>query len=86
VYAAIDSERDYHERRWVDARTGGKNHEIAAWITYMRAYIDEAAGIASHASPETAALDSIRKVCSLGVACMEEHGAPMRNGCIAVIV
>jgi hypothetical protein len=76
VYAAIDSERDYQERRWGDA---GCNHEIAAWITYMRSYLDEAANLASRNSPETIALDCIRKVTAMGVRCMEEHGAPKRT-------
>lgn len=76
VYDAIDSERDYQERRW---GTAGRSHEIASWITYMQDYLNEARNLASRNSPETIALDTIRKVVALGVRCMEEHGAPKRG-------
>lgn len=83
VYDALDSERSYQQRRWPgDASKGeanaGRGHEIASWLCYMQSYLNEAINLASHNSPETIALDAVRKVAAMGVACMEEHGAPKR--------
>jgi hypothetical protein len=75
VYDAIDSERYYQMQRW------GQNnpHEIGAWILFMEDYLAEARHLVSRNSPEEIALDTIRKVTALGVACMEQHGAPLRK-------
>ena len=75
VYAAIDSERDYQERRW------NLHHEVAAFILFMEEYLGFARNVIStkgdpQASDE--ALHQIRKVAGLAVACMEQHGAPLR--------
>lgn len=75
VLAAIDSEEQYQLARWGQ---NGRNHEIAAWILYMESYLHEAKHIASRTTPETVVLDIIRKVVTMGVVCMEEHGAPLR--------
>jgi len=70
VFDAINSERNYQDTRWP-----GHEHEIASYLTYMQSYLNEAINIAS----KTAALDALRKVVTLGVKCMEEHGAPLRK-------
>lgn len=75
VLAAIDSEEQYQLAKW---GKNGRNHEIAAWILYMQSYLNEAQHIASRTSPETVVLDIIRKVTTMGLACMMEHGAPLR--------
>lgn len=81
VYAAIDSERNYQEalRQASTAFPGG--HEIPAYLLFMDDYMRVAKHVNSTDwSPECAVrtLDIIRKVVALGVACMEEHGAPFR--------
>lgn len=77
VFAALESELAYSEKKHSEA---GRNHEIAAWLTYMRDYLTEAERIVSRTDREADALDTIRKVTALGVACMAEHGAPQRSG------
>ena len=53
--------------------------EVATWLIYKRDYLAEAERLVSRDTPETVALDAIRKATALGVSCMEEHGAPFRE-------
>lgn len=76
IISAIESEIDYQNLLWKG--DAGKNHSIAAWILFMEHHLAEARKIASTTSPETPALDHIRKCVTLGVRCMDEHGAPLR--------
>jgi len=93
VYKAIDGERDY-QQKWEDAESKGK-HETGAFILFMEHYLKEARRLestlenggngvpASHhlgrdVRPE-GSLDFVRKVTALGVACMEQNGAPQRE-------
>lgn len=76
VFTAIESECACQDSRC--AWGGGKDHEIASWILYMQHQLDEARRLAATTFPETVALDAIRKCVTLGVRCMEEHGAPLR--------
>jgi hypothetical protein len=73
VYKAIDTERDYQERRW-----DGHQHTITEWMVYMRDYLEEGLHHVSRSSNELQALEEVRKVAALGVACMEQLGAPER--------
>lgn len=78
VYAAISSERDYQESKWK-----GHLHEAESWLLFIEHYVHEARVQASKTDftevPNLIAyLDSIRKITALGVACMEQHGAPKR--------
>lgn len=82
VYAAIDTERDYQDRKWNPGTTStGGQHSVTEFLVYMRDYVDEALHHVSR-NPDpgasAVALDGIRKVTALGVACMEQHGAPRR--------
>lgn len=74
VYKAIDSERDYQDRRWP-----GHTHSIPDYILFIEDYLAEARHMVSRSNNEAAALDTIRKVAALAVICMEEHGAPVRK-------
>ena len=81
VYAAIDGERDYQERRWGNAPSGGK-HPVTEYLAYMQDYLTEALHqVARNADPEAAemALHTVRKITAMGVACMEQNGAPERK-------
>ena len=80
VYAAIDSERDYQEDKW-----GGHRHEAESWTLFIEHY----AGLARTQASTTdftevpnliAYLDTLRKIATLAVAAMEQHGAPRREG------
>lgn len=80
VYAAIDSERNYQDMR--KARdSGAEFHSIEEFLVYMKVYLDDTMSVSAktwgpEAGPKT--LDMLRKVTALGVACMEQHGAPYR--------
>lgn len=76
VYAAIDTERDYQDSKW---GAHGSGHEIPAWLTYMRSYLDEATDQVSRNYGDGGSLETLRKVVALGVCCLEEHGAPPRR-------
>ena len=70
VFSAIDGERDYQDTKW------GKPHphEIASFVLFMRGYHNKVVMRASTESGWNGALDELRKVATLGVACMEQHG------------
>lgn len=82
VYAAIEGERSYQDSRWNvgTTPTEGK-HTVTEWLAYIADYVREGMTQVTRAGdPEAsqAALNTIRKITGLGVACMEQHGAPLR--------
>lgn len=84
VYAALDSERAYQESRWnATTTTSEGKHSLSEWIAYMEDYLAEAKHLLARVAKQTAYPDAvhiIRKVTTMGVAAMEEHGAPQRVG------
>ena len=79
VYLAIDGERDY-QSKW-DLEESQGQHSVAEFIVYMQAYLNkaiEAVSFSADPAASQAALHVIRKVTALGVACMEQNGAPVR--------
>jgi len=81
VYEAIDGERTY-QRKWEKSDSEGK-HSFSEWFAYMEDYIDEAQHILARemqqdAYPKVAHI--MRKVTAMGVAAMEQLGAPRREG------
>lgn len=70
VYERIDGERSYQNEKWPP-----DNHDVGSWIALMEDYLHEA----KRAVNNDEALDSLRKVVTLGVACFEQHGVPHRN-------
>lgn len=82
AYDAIDSERAYQEMR-KSRDNGAKQHSVDEFVLYMDVYLDEAKRLAATTwgpDVQNKVLDFIRKVTALGVACMEENGAPRREG------
>lgn len=73
VYQAIDSERDYQDVKWP-----GHKHEVGAYITMLDVYVANAKESWIENRGDYAALEEIRKVAALAVACMEQHSAPIR--------
>lgn len=76
VYQSIDSERDYQDTKH------HHDHSILEFAVFMRTYLEELFSEATHASVRDRALETMRKVVALGVACMEQHGAPHRKRAI----
>lgn len=85
VYAALDSERAYQATRWnaQTTDTAGHHDTIEEWLVYMQSYLTEAMNQIARSSDQVGkplALASIRKITALGVAAMEDLGAPRREG------
>jgi len=84
VYAAIDSERAYQKDRWNEHTTTSKGfHSFSEWIAYMEDYLAEAKHLLARTAKQDAYVQVshiVRKVTAMGVAAMEEHGAPRREG------
>jgi len=84
VYAALDSERAYQKHRWNETTTTSKGlHSFSEWIAYMDYYMglakkELATRARQEAYPDVAHI--MRKITAMGVAAMEEHGAPRREG------
>jgi len=86
VYASLDSEREYQEQCAVRAGTVPgtvRPHSVEEFALYMEDYLHELRHQLSRnwtpdRKPTTQMLDTLRKVTALGVACMEQHGAPHR--------
>lgn len=75
VYDVVDGERDYQDRKWGASR----GHEVGAWIAIMETLLDDARRAWSENSGDWPALDEMRKVVAVGVACMEQHGTVRRR-------
>lgn len=74
VYDIVDSERCYQDERWA-----GHKHEVGAHLTLLRSYMREAEEAWVFNNGDRLALQSIRKIAGIAVACMEEHGAEHRE-------
>jgi hypothetical protein len=83
IYVAIDSERDYQDSRWNENTTASKGqHSPEEWYMYMEDYINEAKHILSREPVQSAypkAMDIMRKVASMAVCAMEQHGVANRK-------
>lgn len=84
VYSAIDSERAYQDTRWNSATTTSEGlHSIEEWLIYMENYLDQAKEQVSRNAKQVGdalAMQTLRKITAMGVACMEQNGAPRREG------
>ncbi len=82
VYQAINSERDYQDRKWGNTLSGGRpgngDRSVDEFALYVAGYTNDLVEAASHSGNQLAKLDIIRKIAGLCVACMEQHGAPLR--------
>ena len=85
VYQAIDSERDYQKSKGDETDGHEHLHELESFVLYMDDYLTELKHQLSRiwvptGELPTEALNTLRKVTTLGVAAMEQHGAPQRKG------
>lgn len=82
VYALIDGERAYQDRRWnPQTTTSHGEHSWEEWFTYMTDYIQEAQHILSREPQQEGdqkAAAIMRKVGAMAVAAMEQNGATPR--------
>jgi len=81
VYKIIDGERDYQDEKW-GGRNHGKTHDLESWIFYMEYFLGQTKEILStelYTTSYPKAMEFIRKVTALGVACMENYDCPPRE-------
>lgn len=79
VFEAISSERDYQNALGPDRRAANENQfSVGEWLVMMKVYVDKALVAWTDNPGIDAAMNAIRKVSAIGVAAMEEHGAPHR--------
>lgn len=83
VYAAIDSEREYQDAKWGHSRSGGDlgagERSVDEFALYLHGYVGDLTRLCSHELDKQEALNIIRKIGGLAVACLEQHGAPLRD-------
>ena len=83
VFDAIDSERQYQLRRWGFRQANGEMkeapHGVCDFLVYMDHYMTLAKGEASMKAGNEPALEMLRKVVTLGVACFEQNGIKPRD-------
>jgi hypothetical protein len=89
VFAAISSERHYQDKKWGRTQSS-QRHAVPAgspmtrtldeYALYILEYAEQLRHLAGTSDNPYPKLDAVRKVTALGVACMEEHGAPLREG------
>jgi hypothetical protein len=86
VYAAIDGERAYQDKRWGRTASSGQpgdgSRTIDEWALYIEVYarkLAELAATTGDAESVNDKLDGMRKIAAMGVACMECYGAPHRS-------
>lgn len=77
AYLAIDSERDYQDTKYgpINGRLDGRHLKISQWEAILIEQMDKL-------EVETEwdkALNIVRKIAAVCVACMEQHGAPARE-------
>jgi len=83
VYGAIDGERDYQDSLWKDKNDPTFNNPltIGEFLTLINVYLGKAQSEwAFESKPELNSLAVVRKIAGIAVNCMEQHGAPQREG------
>jgi hypothetical protein len=77
VQESIQSEREYQDAKWGHHSQHG--HEVGAWLLLMQVHLTKAQQAWAGANNDKGALEELRKVLAIGVACAEQHGLPHRS-------
>jgi hypothetical protein len=77
VFDAIGTERTYQELKWGTPEEHPQS--VGAYLTLMRVHLADAEAAWARSNGNTAALDRLRRVLAIGVACGEQHGMPKRD-------
>ena len=84
VYKAIDGERDYQDSLWAgDAGANGFSNPLSSgeFLVLLDSYLRQAQDIwCREPEPVPDTLAFVRKIAAIAVNCMEQHGAPKREG------
>lgn len=77
VFDAIAKEREFQDKKW--GAIEEHPHEVGSWILIMEQLLNDARQAYMSERGDHGALDELRKVVSVGVACMEQHGVVPRS-------
>lgn len=77
VFGAIAEERDHQDRKWGTVEE--HPHEVGSWLTIMDQLLEDAKRAWMSQPGDHGALDEIRKVAAVAVACMDQHGPVRRS-------
>lgn len=83
AYRAIDTERDYQDDKINELElsinpTGEWSRTVDEFSIYIAGITNELVKECSHFGDTRMKLELMRKIAALCVACMEQHGAPIR--------
>jgi len=76
VYQLIDGERDYQDSKPPRPKTDAET-SVAEWLIYIEYHLKGSKNAIYHLN-EGLALEGIRKIAALAVACMENNETPPR--------
>ena len=90
VFKGLQSERRYQTCRWGRRQNVGEAdffvedwHSVGDYLVFIRQHLRDAEEALTTTPSDLAALDEIRKLTALGIACLEQHGCPIRsNPCV----
>jgi hypothetical protein len=77
IYEIIDTERRHQDLKW--GPLDKHPHEVGGWLTIMRTLLTKAEAAWSSSNGDHGALEEIRKVAAVAVACGEQHGLRARH-------
>lgn len=82
AYLAVDSECDYQDSLWGNTgssdKPGNGERSIDEFALYISAYTNKMVDQCGTYADPVAKLETIRKVATLAIRAMEQHGAPLR--------
>lgn len=74
---AVLRERDYQDKKWGTIQE--RPREVGTYLTLMRVLLTEAEQAYAKSKDDGPALNELRKVVAVGLACFEQHGVPSRE-------
>jgi hypothetical protein len=77
VLSAVHDERVFQNRKWGSVTE--HPHEVGGYLTIMRKLLTDAEVAWASSRGDEGSLDEIRKVVAVGIACLEQHGAVIRD-------
>lgn len=78
VYKLIDSERKYQEQLPYYSEEAEKKHPVSSWMIAIEKHLDNAKAEV-YKLDDAAALEEVRKIAAIAVACMENNDTPERH-------
>lgn len=76
VIEKLQQERAYQDEKWGDINQ--RTQQVGSYLTIMRGLLGKAEFEWQNSNNDLKALDEIRQLTAVGIACLEKHGAPPR--------